>query len=88
MTYKVTFYNVIDITTGDMIEESRDAYYLAEKLGVSYQLVITHAAHEKLIHDRFLVIKDDSIEVGFPADFRYWFIQEWKNMQAMFHVKH
>lgn len=88
MTYKVTFYNVIDTITGEMIEESRDAYYLAEKLGVSCQLLISYFAHEKLIHNRFLVVKDESLEVSFPPEFRYWFVAEWKKMQDMFHVKH
>ena len=88
MSYKVSFYTVIDTRTNKIVYENRDAYYLAEKLGVSYQLLIIYAKNEKLIHNRFMVFKEEADDVSFPAVFRHWFINEWKKMQEMFHVKH
>lgn len=87
MGYKLAFYNVIDNQTGEVIHESRDAFYLAQKMGISYQKIVACANAQKLLDKRYIIYTDEVMEVGFPPEWREWFIKEWHKMQRMFHVK-
>ena len=88
MGYKVTFYSVIDKQTNELIHESRDAYYISRKMGIPYQKIVGCAKAQSALDERYIIYIDDVVDMGFPPDWREWFIKEWYNLQRMFHVKH